>query len=84
MNQNEALNFIKTVTVAIQAKVNRKRTLALSPIINEAFDPAAAINQKKIIYGEPLDTQDKVIKTAFADFMLYVIKVLLPSLFEVP
>ena len=75
MNQNEAQNFIKTVTVAIQAKIHRKRSHALSPLVNADFDSAAAINQKKIICGEPLDTQDKVVKTAFADFILYVIKV---------
>jgi len=78
MNQSEAINFIKTITVAVQAKVNRKRKNALSPLVNDAFDSSAAINQKKIIYGEPLDTQDKVVKTAFADFILYVIKVRVP------
>ena len=67
MNQSEASNFIKTITVAIQAKVNRKRKHALSPLVNDAFDSSAAINQKKIICGDPLDTQDKVVKTAFLD-----------------
>ena len=75
MNQLEALQFVKTATITVQAKINRKRELATSPLENDLFDAAAAINQKGLTKVTTLQDQDKHAKSAFDNLINYVIKV---------
>ena len=75
MNQNEVKTFVQNVTVDLQAKLNRKRTLAIKPLRNENFDAAAAINQPQLVVLDALSGQDAKCKLAFDNIMQYIIKV---------
>ena len=77
MNHLEALHFIKNTTISVQAKINRKRQQANSPLENDLFDAAAAINQKSVTQLASIEDQDKQAKLAFDDLLQYVIKVML-------
>ena len=75
MNQKEVQNFVKNVSVSLQANLNRKRTLAPKPLQNEKFDAAAAINQPQMIAQDALSRQDSKCKLAFDNIMQYIIRV---------
>ena len=75
MNQLEAIQFIKSTTCTVQAKLNRKRKNALFPKENDLFDAAAAINQKALVPITSVLEQDKQAKLAFNSLFQYVIKV---------
>ena len=75
MNQNEVKTFVKNVTVDLQARLNRKRTMATKPIRNGNFDAAAAINQPQLVAFDALSYQDAKCKLAFDNIMQYIIKV---------
>ena len=76
MNQFEAIQFIKSTTFSVQAKLNRKRKNALFPKENDLFDAAAAINQKSLVQVANALDQDKQAKMAFNELFQYVIKVI--------
>ena len=84
MNQKEANNFIKTISVEVQAKINRKRSLATKPLKNERFDASAAINQPQLtLLHDDLALQDGICKHVFDDVMQYIIKVSIQITFSI-